>query len=199
MSDWYRQADWSDEIAAGFEARLARARPSGRAQYLSLQGHALLSSRPEISEELLERAVSLAEGGELPRACCYLALARMALSKIDAAIDAYNIAIAAERRDPRHRSTAGIEQALLIALFDRRNLDGHALEQLTLSIADQWSLAGLEALAADAIIRSRKGQADIARERAREALAHFPSEGRGAQWAGISFDDLRLQLQKIAA
>lgn len=198
MTDWYRRTNWNEEIAADFEARLARARPSNRAQYLSLQGYALLSSRPEKSEELLERAVSLAEGSELPRACCYLAIARTAQGKIDAAIDAYNIAIDAERREPLHRSTAGIDQAFVIALFDRGTLYGHALEQLTLSIADQWSLAGLEALAADAIIRSRNGQADIARERAREALALFPEESLGAQWAGISFDDLRLRLQAIA-
>ena len=197
MIDWYRRTAWSEEAAADFEARLARARPSSRAEYLSLQGYALLSSLPEKSEELLERALSLAEGSEFQRACCYLALARTAQGKIDAAIDAYNIAIDAERREPLHRSTAGIDQALLIALFDRRDLYGHALEQLTLSVADEWSLAGLEALAADAIIRSRKGQADIARERAREALDLFPEESSGPQWAGISFDDLRRQLQAI--
>lgn len=198
MTDWYRRTGWDDEVAADFESRLARALPSSRAQYLSLQGYALLSSRPGTSEQLLERAVSLAKPDELPRACCYLAQSRIAQGKIDAAIEAYNMALDAERREPRHRSTAGIDKAFLIALSDRRDLDGHALEQLTLSLSDDWSLAGLEALAADALIRSRNGQPELARERAREALALFPEDSAGAQWAGISFDEVRLQLQAIA-
>lgn len=197
MTDWYRYNSWDEQVAADFEARLARARPFSRAQYLSLQGHALLSSHPEVSEELLVRAVSLADASEFQRACCYLALSRVAQGKIDPAIAAYNLAIDAERQDPRYRSTAGIDQAFLIALFDRRNLDDHALEQLTLSVADKWSLAGLEALAADAIIRSRKGQTEIASQRAQNALEQLSEELAG-RWAGISFDDLRTRLQAIA-
>ena len=39
--DWFRSSDWSSEAQAEFEARLARARPHNRAQYLRIKGVAL--------------------------------------------------------------------------------------------------------------------------------------------------------------
>jgi hypothetical protein len=199
MSDWYRRKEWDAEIAADFEARLARSRTSSQAQYLSLQGYALLAAYPERAEELLERAMATAEASELPRAACYLALARVAQGKIDGAIQAYDLAIAAERQNPAFRSTAGVDQALLIALHDRRDLFGKALDQLAMAVADDWSLAGLEALAAESIIRHTMGEAAKAAELAREALQLIPAEAQGAEWSGISFPEVRARLEAIAA
>jgi tetratricopeptide (TPR) repeat protein len=198
MTDWYRRTDWNDEIAADFEARLARARPPSRAQYLSLQGYALLGRHPEQAEALLERAVEANDPAELPRSACYLALSRVAQGKVDAAIDAYQLAIEAERREPAFRSTAGVDQAFLIALHDRRDLFGQALDQLAMAYRDDWSLAGLEALAAESIIRDAKGEMDKARQPAREALTLVPGDAQDAEWAGISFVDLRARLEEIA-
>ena len=198
MTDWYRRTEWTDEMAADFEARLSRARPAGRAQYLSLQGYALLSGRPEQAERLLERAVATDEKAELPRAACYLAMSRVAQRKIDSAIAAYQLAIEAERRNPAHRSTSGVDQAFLIAMHDRRDLFGHALDQLAVAVADDWSLAGVEALAAEAIIRHVKGEIGKARELAAEALRRLPANALGAEWAGISLAGLRNRLEAIA-
>lgn len=198
MSDWYRRTDWHEEIEADFEARLSRARPSSRAQYLSLQGYALIASRPEQAEALLQRAVDAAEPSETPRAACYLALSRVAQGKIDAAISAYDDAIEAERRNPAFRSTGGIDQALLIALHERRDRYHQALDQLALAMDDDWSLAGLEALAAEAIIRNALGDRDRARPKAQAALDQIPAGTAGSEWAGISFNDLRERLEGIA-
>lgn len=197
MSDWYRRSDWNEAISADFEARLGRARPAGRAQYLSLQGYALLGKHPSQAEALLERAIALGEPSEIPRAACYLALARVALGKVDDAIDAYDIAIEAERRKPAHRSTAGVDQALLIALHDRNELFGKALDQLAMAAADDWSLAGLEAVAAESIIRNARGEEKAARELAGAAIELLPTDVADAEWAGISLDDLRSRLESI--
>ena len=196
MSDWYRRTDWNAEIAADFEVRLGRARASSRAQYLALQGQALLKGHPVEAEALLERAIAAGEPSEIPRAGCYLALSRVAQGKIDAAIDAYEKAIAAERRNPAFRSTAGVDQAFLIALFERRDLYAKAIEQLTMAARDDWSLAGLEALAAEAMIRDAGGE-DGASQLASEALQLWPDVGQAA-WAGISLERLRSRLEEIA-
>jgi len=39
--DWFRSAEWSEAAREGFEARLRRARPYNRAQYLRIKGLAL--------------------------------------------------------------------------------------------------------------------------------------------------------------
>jgi hypothetical protein len=198
MTDWYRRTTWDEAAAADFEARLARARPSSQAQYLSLQGYALLASHPEQAEVLLERAIAIEEPSELPRAACYLALSRVAQDKVDEAIGAYELAIRAERRNPAFRSTASVDQALLIALHERRDLYLHALDQLAMAVVDDWSLAGLEAVTADAIIRYATGETQLARQRALEALDQFPADASGTEWAGISFDEIRARLEAIA-
>jgi tetratricopeptide (TPR) repeat protein len=198
MSDWYRRTDWNDEIAADFEVRLARARPATRAQYLSVQGYALLKAHPDQAELILERAITAGNPAELPRAACYLALARVAGGNIDGAIMAYELAIAVERQNSAFRSTAGVDQALLIALHDRADLFRQALDQLAMAAADDWSLAGLEALVAESVIRHKQGEGERARKLARQALQLFPDEAEGAEWAGISFDGLRARLEAIA-
>lgn len=40
--DWYRTPDWNDEVAEAFEARLRRARPHNRPQYLRIKALSLL-------------------------------------------------------------------------------------------------------------------------------------------------------------
>jgi len=198
MSDWYRRSDWNEEIATDFEARLGRARPSSRAQYLSLQGYALLATHPSQAEALLERAIASGEPTETPRAACYLALSRVAQGKIDEAIEAYEVAISAERRNPAVRSTAGVDQSFLVALFVKHELYDQALDRLAMAAGENWSLAGLESLAAESIIRHAKGEAEKARHLAHRALQSLPEHASGAEWAGISLDSLRMRLEAIA-
>jgi hypothetical protein len=62
--DWYRAARWSAKHAEAFEARLARARPENRAQYLRIQGVCLSDAggrrERRAARELYERAEELA-------------------------------------------------------------------------------------------------------------------------------------------
>jgi hypothetical protein len=59
--DWFRSANWTPEIAEAFEAKLARARHSNRAQYLYIQGATLTAANDEQTREvgrsLLQRSV----------------------------------------------------------------------------------------------------------------------------------------------
>ncbi|MBO9533542.1 MAG: hypothetical protein J7513_11275 [Solirubrobacteraceae bacterium] len=62
--DWYRAEQWSAAQAEAFEARLARARPSSRAQYVRIQGCILGDSDDPadraVARSMLERALALA-------------------------------------------------------------------------------------------------------------------------------------------
>ena len=49
MTEWYRNTEWSDEIAAEFERRIERSRTQ-KAQHLSLQGYHLIRNHPEIRQ-----------------------------------------------------------------------------------------------------------------------------------------------------
>jgi tetratricopeptide (TPR) repeat protein len=197
VSDWYRRSRWSDQAAADFEARLGRSRPSSRAQYLSLQGYALLASEPAVAEALLRRAVDLVEPSELPRAACYLALARLAQGNVDGAIAAYDGAIAAERRNPAFRSSAAVDQALLIAAFRKTDRYADALDRLFLAGSGPLGLVEFEAAAAEALIRAELREFDPARVKAREALATMPDDAAEAAWGGISMGEIERRLQAI--
>jgi predicted Zn-dependent protease len=57
-ADWFRSGVWTDTDRADFEARLARARPSNRAQYLRIKALALIDAGNDPdAESLLERVV----------------------------------------------------------------------------------------------------------------------------------------------
>lgn len=198
MTDWYRRTEWDEAIAADFEARLARTRPSGRAQYLSLQGFALIAGRPDAAQNLLERAVDLAEPSELPRASCYLALARLARSDVDGALAAYDVAIEAERLNPMFRSTAAVDQALLIGLFERGDRYSEAIDRLAVAGTGTLDVAAFEATAAEALIRAGQGRSEEARTKAQRALALYSGDVPELEWGGFSFADIKRRLEAIA-
>lgn len=163
MSEWFRNDRWDEEIAARFEARLDRARQ--KAQYLNLQGYALLASRPDVAAELFERAIVLDDPDQTARAALYLGTARGLLGNFDGAIAALEAAIDAEVRYPMHRTAARLDQALLVALAKREDLYDVVLQRLeneaVLPFDDQW----LSALVAQALIRGERGEkvADMAK------------------------------------
>ena len=198
MTDWCRRTEWNEEVSADFEARLARARPSNRAQYLSLQAYALIAGHPNVAQRLLERALELGEPSELPRAACYLALARLAQSDVDGAIAAYDRAIEAERANPAFRSTADVDQALLIGLFRKSNRYWDALDRLAIAGSGPFNLVQFEAAAAGALIRAEQGEADPARALARQALALLGDDMVDSSWAGISLEQIRQRLEALA-
>jgi tetratricopeptide (TPR) repeat protein len=57
--DWFRATDWTPEVAAEFETRLARARPDSRPQYLRIQAVTLWNAgHAEVATGLLHRVLN---------------------------------------------------------------------------------------------------------------------------------------------
>ena len=197
MSDWYRRSDWNEEIAAEFEARLARARSSSRAQYLSLQGYALIARHPDVAEQLLERSVEAGDESELPRAACYLALARLGQDDVDGALAAYDRAIEAERMNPAFRSTAAVDQALLVGLLRKSERYLEALDRLAIAGVGPLGSVEFEVAAAEALIRAEQGDIEPARAMARQALSLMDGELPDAAWGGVSLREVKRRLEAI--
>lgn len=118
MSEWYRNTEWNDEIAADFEKRLARSRHQ-KAQNLSLQGHALIPRHPDVARELLTRAVALDDPLETPRALTFLALANLALGDIDGALTTYEAALERQAKQPNLIAVQPADYLFLVGVFSR--------------------------------------------------------------------------------
>ncbi len=159
MADWFRNKDWDDGIAAGFEQKLARSRRP--AEYFVLQGYTLMPHRPNIAEWLLERAVALDDPQQTARAALYRGAALAAIGRFDDAIDALELAMATELRFPQVRTAAWLDHALLVAFTRRERAYDAVLERLaeegTMPFEDQL----LSALMAGTLIRGERGE-DVA-------------------------------------
>ncbi len=162
MTEWFRNDQWNDETATHFEARLDRARH--KAQYLNLQGYALLASQPDAAAELFQRAIVLDGPHQTSRAALYLGTARVLLGDVDGAIAALEAAIAAELRHPMHRTAARLDQALLVALAKREDLYDVVLQRLENEAVLPFDDQQLSALVAQTLIRGERGEnvADMA-------------------------------------
>lgn len=55
--DWFRSPDWNSQDQAEFEARLGRARPAKRVQYLRIKAVMIEDRHPDGAEELLRRII----------------------------------------------------------------------------------------------------------------------------------------------
>ena len=195
MNDWFRNAEWNQEIAAAFEARLSRARQ--KAEYLNIQGYMLLATLPAIAGELLRRAIALDDPGQTARACLYLGTALAGTGDLDGAIAALEDAMEAEQRHPMHRTAAYLDQALLIALARRSDLYDVALKRIeserVLPFADQQ----ISALIAQALIRGARGE-DVGSMAAAALIALGASDGDSGTLPGfMSVDRLRRRLEAL--
>jgi tetratricopeptide (TPR) repeat protein len=195
MADWYRNREWNADIAAAFEAKLARARR--KAEYLSLQGQSLIGSAPETARELLRRAVSEDDKFETVRALAYLAQANLALGDVAAALDAYEHAIERQLECPNIVAVSLADYAFAVGYWRRT-------ERLPVvaQLADALPVEGLfgpdpQALAARAMIRALIGHAGAAEDarRALELMADWPDVAA----LGIGIAELRERMAEIAA
>jgi hypothetical protein len=191
MADWFRNMDWNEGIAAGFEQKLARSRRP--AEYLVLQGYTLMPRRPEIAEWLLERAVALDDPQQTARAALYRGTALAVLGRFDDAIAALDLAMATERRFPQVRTVAWLDHALLVAFTRRESAYDAVLERLADEGAMPFEDQLLSALIAGTLIRGERGD-DVALA-ARAALVLL---GEGASdapsYGGLSHRDLAERL-----
>lgn len=197
MAEWYRNTAWDDEIASMFEAKLARARARSRAQYLSLQGYALLDLHPLIAKSLLARAVALDDEHETVRALSFLAMACLATDDVDGALDAYEAALERQAAQPNMVAASVADYAFTIGYWRRDDrLPVIAPMADAMPIVDPFG-PNAQATAARAMIREMVGHPQ-ANEDARLALELFTDAPDGAA-LGLSIADLRERLEAIAA
>ena len=195
MADWYRKTEWSEVIAAEFETRLARSRTQ-KAQYLSLQGQALIATNPRVAVGLLERAVALNDEFETTRAAGYLAQARLALGEIDGALAAYEFALGAQLRQPNIVGGAAADYAFVIGWFERRDRLDAALPIVEAIPTVSVFGPDPQMLATRALVFDLAGRRGEARQAAEAALPHFDMLG-DADALGISVSGLRERLADI--
>lgn len=176
--DWFRRETWSSEDQGEFERRLARSRPTSRAQYLRIQAVHLRQARePELlraAHTLLDRVVTeypkdlQAALGLAERAECLVALGEW-----PAAAEAFRAAIEAEEAFPSVRTDAYLSFAFEAvtrddrALFDEvsRVCRAHASESRPFPV-QQFRWHAVQALLADA-----EQNTEVARTEASAALA----------------------------
>jgi len=156
VGEWFRNADWDDDIEAAFDARLKRARD--KAQYLNIQAYALLAVHPRAAARLCRRTIALNDPAQTARAGLYLGTALAVDGDLDGAISALEASIEAQRLEPNHRTAAYLDQALLVALAKRDDMYDIALERLEGEWALPISEQPLASLIAQALIGSERGQ-----------------------------------------
>jgi tetratricopeptide (TPR) repeat protein len=120
VKDWFRRSTWTASDRAEFEARLARARVSGRAQYLRIQAvHLEETGRDDLlppAVELLQRVVStFPESIDVAPAHHLLGRCHERMGDTLLAVEAYRAAVQAERMRPGVRTDALLDFALLVA------------------------------------------------------------------------------------
>jgi tetratricopeptide (TPR) repeat protein len=96
--DWYRNTEWNAQVSQEFEAKLARARR--KEQYLRIQACTLAPIHPHVALSLLERYFALPEQVDAAQAHVDRATAFLAQEQIDAALSAYESALAREAEFP---------------------------------------------------------------------------------------------------
>lgn len=114
MSDWFRNTDWNEAIAAAFEQKLKRARD--KPQYLRIQACTLTRSHPRVALELLDRYFALGDHFDHAQAHVDRATAHLALGDMDSAIRAYEAAVEREAVFPNLRTGASLDLPYLIAV-----------------------------------------------------------------------------------
>lgn len=172
MSDehWYRNRDWTPEIEAAFEAKLARSR-SQKAQYLLIQGVTLIATHPNAALALLERCIAMDDPYFVARAHAESATAHVVLGDVDAALESLEAAVAQQARVPAFRTSAPYDYCMLVALHDREERYDAALAILDGAGSGPFASTDFQGQAARALILWARGRRDEARDAADRALA----------------------------
>jgi tetratricopeptide (TPR) repeat protein len=159
--DWYRRTEWSANTEADFFARLSRARPEMRAQYLRIQAVHLHqaggAARLRKALELLERMLrDYPQRSEIAAAHFSRAECLSVLGQIDEALQALRSALAAERDAPNWRTRAYLSLGMLAIRHRRADLYDEVLVALDdfggreLFPREQYEAAAIRAIVLDA-------------------------------------------------
>jgi hypothetical protein len=127
VADWFRRTSWTEADRDDFEARLRRARPHNRGQYLLLQAGALGGmGEPRLVQAalaLLDRMLrEYPDRVHVASAHALRAVCLRTLGRVDEAFDAYREALRHERTFPNVRTQAWLDFPLFAVLEGRRDL-----------------------------------------------------------------------------
>lgn len=111
--DWFRNTQWDENIEASFQKKLARARQ--KSHYLRIQAGYLAERFPHSALRLLDQYFALGDDLEHAQAHVERATAYRSLGNVDAAIAAYEAALAREASFPNLLTQAYLELPYLIA------------------------------------------------------------------------------------
>jgi tetratricopeptide (TPR) repeat protein len=169
--DWFRNEDWNAEIEAHFFAKLARARPANRPQYLRIQAYHLTPTRPNVALMLLDNFFQSDDPVFRATAHECRAEAYLALGRIDDALDSLRSALAREREFPNVITNAWLRFAMLVAKGDLRIHFPEALKVLAENERHAaFPVQKFERHAAEAMILASSGDGAGAQAQAIKAL-----------------------------
>ena len=171
---WYRHSEWTPEVEAVFEAKVARAR-FHKPFYLRVQGSKLIERHPDVAIRLLERCIELEaqDGGfESAVAKAELARAHIASGDLEPVFRHLESAIEEEVRNPKTRTSAPYDYASLVALHRREDLYHTALDLLDRVGEGPFALEAFQYHVSRALILWDLGSHEDARTSARQALAY---------------------------
>lgn len=131
-TEWFRRSSWTPADQAEFNAKLVRARPHKRSQYLRIQAlHLAEAGCNHEALTLLDRVIAeYPDPLQLTQAHQQRGDCLLALGSPDAALDAYWAAIEVQRAFPNVRTSAPLDYAFTVARLERRELFGRALSVL---------------------------------------------------------------------
>jgi hypothetical protein len=133
--DWFRNTTWNDTVQLGFEAKLKRARPAKRPQYLYLQSVSLLETD---DPSVLPISLSLARRSivdfpeHIHRSAAQHVIGQCFERQHDSmsALSAYLLAVEIERQGRCILTDAYLDFSYLVALQQHRELFDRALALL---------------------------------------------------------------------
>jgi tetratricopeptide (TPR) repeat protein len=167
--DWYRNANWNDEIATHFEEKLRRSR--NKNQYLRIQALTLIPKYPQVALDLLDRYFSLDESHDRALAYQSRAEAYLALGRIEDAIVAYEATLRQEAAKPNVRTWVSVEYPYLVAVRGLTPYFQRALEILaSRSSGLVFPVIRFKFHAARALMLAAQGDATRAQPEAKLAL-----------------------------
>ena len=195
MPDWYRNTEWSPAIAQDFEARLARSRGQ-KAQYLSLQGLALVPKHADVAAGLLHRVVERGDPHETVRALATLATAYLAQGNVEGALETYEAALERQIVQPNVVAVQPADYLFVIGYFRAASRIPAAVV-----IAEAMQDDGIfgpdpQVLAAKALVFDLAGRRAEARAAAAKALPMVDELGDG-EALGVNVAELRTRLAEI--
>lgn len=209
--DWYRQTDWTDEIAAEFEQRLSRSRGQ-RSEYLRIQALTLVEqnklSLAPAAIGLAKRQLELSgEGISAAQVWATIAKAYAKLGQRDDAVEAYRQSIRREAERPNVRGYHYIDFAWYAATSSAVELYQEVIAAIENNFRAQdlvFPATQFRYFGALALIADDSGNRGEAKRMAQNAIDASRAE-RGPFWrhqllglfAGRK-DDVHTRLERLA-